>query len=1192
MACSNQSQIAYEAQLSIRQIAKHLKKVTRFQLPPSGVHPDPTQAPARAFDSSQELFWIGDELGRVKSFYGLEGIGYTSYRAGQDSIRQFLFHDKGVISVGGRSVHMASRRGLHIWHITHEDMKDLRCMSYTSRGTSEILVAGIQDQMFIIDVDKGVITKQVPTNNHYKIMKRSRSICAATPTGSVCILDPYTYTVTKTWQAHTALINDMDVQSDYLLTCGYSIPHQGSSYRLDTFVMVLNLRTLSTLPPIPFPPGAAFVRMHPRMLTTCYIVSQQGQIHIVDLINPNSSNVRQANVLTTLRSLEIAATGNAIALSDMENSVHIWGSRGNIRFAELSSPIEFADPEDKSGTGPIEWRDDTPLNSVGMPYYRENLLSAWPSHLIFEVGAPPVKVDPNWIINPKVGDGMICGKNARKDVRRNQIESRRTAERTQPSIQTPKFLSERAREGVNDATPERGINEIAEIIRDKELPTLQAGNSAFYMNVEIKYSKFGVDDFDFGYYNKTPYSGLETHISNSYANSLLQIMRFTILIRNFALKHTATGCVNDMCLLCEMGFLFDMLEKAAGTVCQATNLLKTFSHIPEAKSMHLLEEESRGVSISTLLQSLNQFLLIRIPQEFKSVPSGSNIFERVFSMPVTMNIRCVFCKSEHTRPGASSSVELTYPQTPPKPYNRNGKSPSMPKKSFCEILKASIERETTNRGWCGTCRKYQTLQTKKTIHTSPPVLMLNANLTTPESKQFWETPGCLPEEIGTIINMGQIYCYQGEDLRLHIARGAHNITVYSLVGFAAEIDVGQNEKPHLVSLINVAHSAPTPPAESQWHLFNDFLVTPIPKEDALSFNSSWKLPSVITYQVKETNNRIDNSWKDNLDTSLLFADENTRVINKTHKPLSPDREMPTEGTLIALDTEFVSIRQPEIEVNSEGERQTIRPIAHALARVSVVRGSGDDEGYPFIDDYINCKDPIIDYLTSYSGISPGDLDPQRTKHNLVSLKIAYKKLWILLNLGCKFVGHGLKTDFRVINIQIPKSHVIDTADLFFIPSKQRKLGLAFLAWYLFREDIQVETHDSIEDARTALRLWKKWEEWTASEEVGGMLVEELLIEVYRQGQACNFRPPSFNARKERAREREREGRDISRTNTPPANGNDDGGVSLKGPSTPVRKPLGTLPFGSGGGGTVNGSGFSSFGGGGSGWTPGKGSPLR
>lgn len=85
------------------------------------------------------------------------------------------------------------------------------------------------------------------------------------------------------------------------------------------------------------------------------------------------------------------------------------------------------------------------------------------------------------------------------------------------------------------------------------------------------------------FYNKTPYSGLETHISNSYANALLQLMRFTTLIRNLALQHTATSCVNDVCLLCEMGFLFDMLEKAAGTVCQATNLLKTFGHFPEGK---------------------------------------------------------------------------------------------------------------------------------------------------------------------------------------------------------------------------------------------------------------------------------------------------------------------------------------------------------------------------------------------------------------------------------------------------------------------------------------------------------------------------------------------------------------------------------------------------------------------------------
>jgi PAB-dependent poly(A)-specific ribonuclease subunit 2 len=85
------------------------------------------------------------------------------------------------------------------------------------------------------------------------------------------------------------------------------------------------------------------------------------------------------------------------------------------------------------------------------------------------------------------------------------------------------------------------------------------------------------------FYNKTQYSGLEIHISNSYANSLLQLMHFTPIVRNLALQHAATGCVNELCLLCEMGFLFDMLEKAEGSICQATNLLKTFSSHPQGK---------------------------------------------------------------------------------------------------------------------------------------------------------------------------------------------------------------------------------------------------------------------------------------------------------------------------------------------------------------------------------------------------------------------------------------------------------------------------------------------------------------------------------------------------------------------------------------------------------------------------------
>ena len=76
-------------------------------------------------------------------------------------MRQLLFSDKGVLSIASKSIHMSLRRGLAQWNITHEKMTDLRCMSYTSKGASEILVAGLQNSMFTIDVDKGRVTREV-----------------------------------------------------------------------------------------------------------------------------------------------------------------------------------------------------------------------------------------------------------------------------------------------------------------------------------------------------------------------------------------------------------------------------------------------------------------------------------------------------------------------------------------------------------------------------------------------------------------------------------------------------------------------------------------------------------------------------------------------------------------------------------------------------------------------------------------------------------------------------------------------------------------------------------------------------------------------------------------------------------------------------------------------------------------------
>ncbi|PGH31538.1 PAB-dependent poly(A)-specific ribonuclease subunit PAN2 [[Emmonsia] crescens] len=1095
-------------------------EVSRIAVPPSGPHVLPTVASTIAFDDTQELLWTGNEFGRVTSFYGPELQRYTSVKAhpaSEGPVRQLLFHEKGVISVSSKSVHLTSRRGLTIWHLSHEEMEDLRCTSFTQQP-SRIIVAGCQPVMFHIDVEKGTIVDKINTEYNYTIMKKSRYLCAATDTGSVNALSLSDFSVVKSWKAHGTVVNDMDARNDYLVTCGFSVRHLGSPI-VDPLANVYDLKTLTPLPPIPFHAGAAYVRMHPKLQTTSFVASQTGQLQVVDLMNPNAINLRQANV-TFMLGLEISPSGEALAVNDAECLIHLWGSPSKIHFNEMSKETEFADVPSRPLL--VDWSNDTPLNVIGMPYYHERLLSAWPSHMVFEIGSIPPHVDQAIIPYLHAGEIGHYAPNPRK-TRRYQVENTRAQPTAEPALAAPKFLSERARAQVK-AKFDSNISETAETLAStainkepEEDPLLKYGN------VEIKYSKFGVDDFDFRYYNKTLFSGLETHIANSFANSLLQLFKFIPLVRNLALHHVATNCIYDNCLLCEMGFLFDMLDKANGQNCQATNLLKTFSGFREATNLGLLEENLTTKSLSSAIQSVNRFFLHQISHDFRLMFPHSEQLDHTLSTDAVETIRCMLCRNETVRPGNAFVNELNYPAIDPKQARRNASY------RFTNILKSTIERETQNRGWCSHCRRYQQVSIRKTVHRMPLVLMINAAINNPNTRQLWGTPGWLPEEVGILLEDGRIHCFEGEELKARKTNGTPGLIVYELVGLVVEIDIPDHHKPHLVSFINVAISSRDANEKNRWHLFNDFLVTEVSQDEVFTFNQPWKTPCSLAYQVQTARHGVDDSWKSELDTTLLFYEWSMNNYRPTEacQVLQPD-EKPSAGTPVALDTEFVDLEKAEIEVKADGTQEIVRPSKSGLARVSVIRGSGTAEGVPFIDDYITIKDPIVDYVTQYSGIKPGDLDPRTSSHNLVPLKVAYKKLWLLLNLGCVFVGHGLASDFRKINIQVPKTQTVDTQYLFFHPSKNRRLSLRYLAWAVFKEYIQEPTtsttspepaqaasvnttsntissegHDSIEDARMAMRLWKKFQEY---EDAG--IVSQMLEEIFREGFKLGFKPPS------------------------------------------------------------------------------------
>lgn len=76
---------------------------------------------------------------------------------------------------------------------------------------------------------------------------------------------------------------------------------------------------------------------------------------------------------------------------------------------------------------------------------------------------------------------------------------------------------------------------------------------------------------------------------------------------------------------------------------------------------------------------------------------------------------------------------------------------------------------------------------------------------------------------------------------------------------------------------------------------------------------------------------------------------------------------------------------------------------------------------------------------------------------------------------------------------------IDTVDLYYL-EHQRKVSLKYLASTFLKCDIQQETHDSIEDARTALLLYRKYQELAKN----GTLTESVKG-LYTQGHSTHWK---------------------------------------------------------------------------------------
>ncbi|KAJ7724179.1 ubiquitin carboxyl-terminal hydrolase-domain-containing protein [Mycena maculata] len=1050
----------------------------------------PQPVTALSFDPVSDALWVGSNSGNIAAYYGTQGARGVFFPVGGSlAVSKIIAGENYVraLGVAGEGLGSWSKGGVNKWFC--RPPPTLTTFSNASTASPVLAAASTGSELLLLNSMTGSILRQAPSPSLITHLEFSHSaILSGASDGYVRTHDPRTALNRAESQimAHYSGIQGLQTTGNFVFTIGLGV-RQSRPFP-DPLVKVYDLRTMRPLPPIPFSSTPTFINILPKRPSTVAVTSNQGLINIVD-VSTAASEFYQLDISSYLTSVALSPTGAYMACGDAEGIIHLMSQideEGSLPFNGFDGqPIEWADTP--APLPEIEWNDSTPLNSIGLPYYESRLLSSWTPHFISTPlnYPPPPKIPPQILATMKLNDNVAYAALPK------ELKGRRNLVTVGSRSKKGRFRSGKSR--ANEPDP--------------DTPTWEYSGSLIprlYRKVEIEYSKFGVEDFDFGFYNKTEYSGLETHILNSYTNPLLQIMHYSPSIRRLAKSHITTSCPREHCLLCELGFVVRMLEDAHGTNCQSSNFCKTVGVLAQSSNaIELIDygHKSTEVDYALMIQTFHRFLLDHLSSEGNNFPHNPLILQNSalsqaallpVAAPVTQLlgidaknlITCMNCKAVREKENMTHIIDMTYPR------------PVEPLLDFTGILRNALLRQMSHKATCQTCKHFSNFSSRRSIASRdlPPMLAVNASVYTPESFSYWQD------------NRAQTFLKPQIELHGQV-EGVDDpeSAVYSLRSLVVQI-VTKEKNSHLVAIVKVPEAEGRTDLVSPWFVFNDFVVQNISEEEALSFPDSWKVPAIVYFERIDRHDSLDfSALPSEMDAAILSHDTSISLNRDQnmikHECLSYE-ELPKPGTLVAIDAEFVSMQQEETEFRSDGSKQVLRPARLSLARVSVLRGDGPKQGVPFIDDHIHTSEVIVDYLTEFSGIRFGDLDPTLSPHTLTPLKLVYKKLRLLVDRGCTFIGHGLSKDFRIINIFVPPDQVIDTVDLYFLKARQRRLSLRFLSWFVLHENIQTDTHDSIEDARSALNLFKAYHEF----ESHGVF-DQKLEELYKEGRQYNFKPP-------------------------------------------------------------------------------------
>ncbi|RXG56082.1 PAB-dependent poly(A)-specific ribonuclease subunit PAN2 [Armadillidium vulgare] len=550
-----------------------------------------------AFDVKEELVWAGNQGGHVTSYLSSDTMKYTSFQMHEsEDIRALATIDGGVLAITPTSFIMRTRQGLPLFKYISSDFNNLQCMLPTKMFSNRILLGGLQSNLIEYDLHSMEVVKKYPVGDEGCVILREhpRFICHGSTNGQIILHDPRSMRKEYSFQAHLGTLSDFDTQGYYITTCGFS--NRMGQMIGDQFVMVYDMRMMKMSLPLRALVPPYFLRFMPGLTSCLAAVSLMGQWVVMDAAQPESSLVSMNYQVSCspdscISAFDISSSSQALIFGNNHGSLFLFSSGTKPIFNNFSQDTELPIVEEPSQSIPIT-DVTTPLSSIPLYYSNEPLLSDWPEALVKNSYWPTPPIDPVIMQSMRMVGAFGYAPNT-LNKKRNQVPYKLSSHRGHRSQ-----LAD-----VQGVKNEEGGIVVHVPIR--------------YRRIEIKYSKIGIEEFDFDSYNRTSFSGLDMSLPNSYSNPMLQMFYYVAPLRASILSHL---CEKEFCLACELSFLFHMLDinVGQGVPCHASNFLRAFRTIPEASAMSLTisDQDNRSrINFASKIQSWNCFVLQQIHSE-------------------------------------------------------------------------------------------------------------------------------------------------------------------------------------------------------------------------------------------------------------------------------------------------------------------------------------------------------------------------------------------------------------------------------------------------------------------------------------------------------------------------------------------------------------------------------------------------